>query len=90
MLTYYVCRYIMISMKKIFNADGMLSLRKKRQLSLDKLARQIDNKYGLYTTNSTLSLYEQNKIKNPSLILVGYLAEIFEVKLDFFITDIIE
>jgi len=65
----------------------MSGLRKKRQLSLDKLARQLDNKYGLYTTNSTLSLYEQNKVQNPSFTLVANLADLFEVKLDYFVKD---
>ena len=63
---------------------------KKRQLSLDRLARQLDNKYGLYTTNSTLSLYEQNKVQNPSFTLVANLADLFEVKLDYFVKDTVK
>lgn len=68
----------------------MSGLRKKRQLSLDRLARQLDNKYGLYTTNSTLSLYEQNKVQNPSFTLVANLADLFEVKLDYFVKDTVK
>ncbi len=77
-------------MIKIFDGEAMSGLRKKRQLSLDKLARQLDNKYGLYTTNSTLSLYEQNKVQNPSFTLVANLADLFEVKLDYFVKDKVE
>ena len=68
----------------------MSGLRKKRQLSLDRLARQLYNKYGLYTTNSTLSLYEQNKVQNPSFTLVANLADLFEVKLDYFVKDTVK
>ncbi len=77
-------------MIKTFDGEAMSGLRKKRQLSLDRLARQLDNKYGLYTTNSTLSLYEQNKVQNPSFTLVANLADLFEVKLDYFVKDTVK
>ena len=74
-------------MNKTFNGEALSELRKKRQLSLERLARQLDYKFGVYTSHTTLAMYESNKVQNPSFTLVANLADLFEVKLDYFVKD---
>lgn len=64
-------------------------LRQERELSLDMVVYDINNKYHIEITKSHLSRWENNK-NTPSVRYAYYLAQYYNVSLDYLIglTDV--
>mgnify|MGYP003628930485 CR=1 FL=1 len=77
-------------MDKKFNADGLIALRKKRNLTRNKVCRELEYKHGFLTTEGAIRLYEKGNVERPNLFLIAVLADYYEVKLDYFIQDKVE
>ena len=69
--------------------DILIKLRKEQQLTMDMLVEDMNYKYGLNINKSMVSRWERNE-NDPSLEMAIYLAQYFNVSLDYLIglTDV--
>ena len=69
--------------------DRLKQLRSERQITMDLLAYDLNQKYDINVNKGLISKWESGK-NDPSLRYAAYLAEYFDVSLDYLIglTDV--